>query len=96
MKWLKYIIVYSLTMLLLSAVYSVPVYFLWNWLMPFILKLPVISLTQAWGVSLFFQVLFDLIRRLVRKIIWGKESGGVGAKKDGPTPVSVGAHAGLD
>jgi hypothetical protein len=39
-------------LLILSALLiAVPIYFLWNWLMPGIFGLPIISIYQAWGLS---------------------------------------------
>lgn len=48
--------------LLLIAIFAclmaVPVYFLWNWLMPIIFKLPVLTFWQALGVSALSSCLF--------------------------------------
>ena len=43
---------------LLSVVFSIPVWLLWNWLMPEIFALPEIGLLQAWGLILMTSLLF--------------------------------------
>ncbi len=45
----------ALTCLLLA----VPVYLLWNWLMPSIFGLRQITYLEAWGISLFARLLFE-------------------------------------
>ena len=36
----------------ITVVWAIPVYFLWNWLMPTIFGLPEITLIQSWGLNL--------------------------------------------
>jgi hypothetical protein len=43
---------------LLSVVFAIPVWLLWNWLMPEIFALPEIGLLQAWGLILLSSLLF--------------------------------------
>lgn len=42
----------------LSALFALPVMWLWNGLMPLIFKLPVISYLQAWGLMILSGFLF--------------------------------------
>ena len=42
----------------LALVLSLPVMWLWNWLMPDLFNLPEISWIQAWGISLLSGFLF--------------------------------------
>ena len=43
---------------LLSLLSAVPVFFLWNWLMPAIFGLKIITFWQAWGLCWLFGLLF--------------------------------------
>lgn len=45
-------------MFVLSLILATPVYFLWNWLMPEIFRLPTITLLQALGLTLLTSLLF--------------------------------------
>ncbi len=42
----------------IATIYAIPVYFLWNWLMPIIFELPRITLWQSLGLSLLTGFLF--------------------------------------
>ena len=42
----------------LALIGTIPVYFLWNWLMPPIFGIKVITFFQAWGILALFGVLF--------------------------------------
>lgn len=42
----------------LAALSAIPVYFLWNWLMPYLFGLPVINFWQAFGLSWLCACLF--------------------------------------
>jgi len=42
---------------ILSVIMAFPVKWLWNWLMPEIFGLPVISVLQAWGLSMLSSLL---------------------------------------
>jgi hypothetical protein len=42
---------------ILSVIMAFPVKWLWNWLMPEIFGLPVISVLQAWGMSMLSSLL---------------------------------------
>lgn len=44
--------------LLISLLFSIPVWLLWNWLMPVIFGLKVITIWQAWGISVLSGLLF--------------------------------------
>ena len=37
---------------ILSIIFCIPVYFLWNWVMPIIFGLTKITFWQAWGLTL--------------------------------------------
>lgn len=59
MKWLENIFIGLGVVLaaiiigiILSIILTVPVYFLWNWLMPEIFGLPIITFWKAWGLNL--------------------------------------------
>jgi len=41
-----------------SIIAAIPTYFLWNWLMPAIFGIKVITIWQAWGVNLLAGILF--------------------------------------
>lgn len=41
-----------------TAVLSLPVMLLWDWLMPVLFKLPEITWPQAWGLGLLCSLLF--------------------------------------
>ena len=41
-----------------AFLYTLPVMWLWNWLMPIIFNLPKINIGQAWGLSLLSSLLF--------------------------------------
>lgn len=43
---------------LFGLIAAIPLYFLWNWLMPDIFSLPTISYWQAWGLYLLAAILF--------------------------------------
>ncbi len=47
------IIIFAVVVLL-----TVPVYFLWNWLMPDIFGLPIINFWQAMGINILSSILF--------------------------------------
>ncbi|MDP2695699.1 MAG: hypothetical protein Q8O87_00410 [bacterium] len=42
----------------MSIVAAIPIYFLWNWLMPEIFAIKVITFWQAWGINFLAGVLF--------------------------------------
>lgn len=43
---------------ILGLVLALPLYFLWNWLMPEIFGIKVITYWQAWGIYFFSGMLF--------------------------------------
>ena len=43
---------------IVSIVAAIPTYFLWNWLMPEIFAIKVITFWQMWGVNLLAGILF--------------------------------------
>ncbi len=65
MKWLKNLGLFvksGLSAILIVAVFSViaavPTYYLWNWLMPEIFAIKVITFWQAWGINFLTGILF--------------------------------------
>lgn len=44
---------------LIGIVAAIPIYFLWNWLMPEIFNLKVITFWQAWGIFFLSGILFN-------------------------------------
>lgn len=44
--------------LLLALITTIPVWLLWNWLMPFIFGLPQVTIFQAWGLMVLCGLLF--------------------------------------
>jgi len=41
-----------------SLVAAIPTYFLWNWLMPAIFGIKVVTFWQAWGINFLTGILF--------------------------------------
>lgn len=46
------------TLVLLSLVFAIPTYYLWNWLMPLLFGLKTVTLFQAWGINALTSCLF--------------------------------------
>jgi hypothetical protein len=42
----------------MSMLAAIPIYFLWNWLMPALFGLKSITITQAWGIVILSEILF--------------------------------------
>lgn len=62
MKVIQVMVVGMLTTVLVAAVaalYALLVVVLWNWLMPVIFHLPMITLWQAWGLTFLAGLLFS-------------------------------------
>ena len=49
--WLFFVAVFSL-------IGAIPVYYLWNWLMPDLFHLPVVTFWQSWGLLGLSSILF--------------------------------------
>ena len=47
-----------LAICLLSFIFAIPVWLLWNWLLPTIFGVTKLTLIQAWGMSLLCGLLF--------------------------------------
>ena len=43
---------------IVSLIAAIPTYFLWNWLMPAIFNIKVITFWQAWGLNFLAGILF--------------------------------------
>ena len=52
------IVIYFMFVAVYSVLASVPVFFLWNWLMPDLFGLPTVTFWQALGLSLLCSCLF--------------------------------------
>ena len=57
-KALGYVVIGVFVVIGIAMIYTVPVYFLWNWLMPIIFELPRITFWQSLGLSLLAGFLF--------------------------------------
>lgn len=49
---------YALVFLLLTFLFAIPTYYLWNWLMPEIFGLKTITFIQAFGINMLTGSLF--------------------------------------
>jgi len=65
MNWLQKIamgigigVILLIIFAVVSIVAAIPLYFLWNWLMPAIFGLTTITFWQAWGLSFLSSILF--------------------------------------
>jgi hypothetical protein len=58
MRVLGLAVVFLLTVLVMLVLFSFPVMWLWNWLMPELFKLPMIDAWQAAGIILLIRLLF--------------------------------------
>lgn len=47
--------------LVLPLVFALPIKWLWNWLMPTLFNLPIITWIQSWGLSLLLSLLFPKV-----------------------------------
>lgn len=47
-----------INIVIIGIVLSIPIYFLWNWLMPTIFGLKTITIFQAWGLLIISGMLF--------------------------------------
>lgn len=57
-KWVGVVVVAIIALLALSLLFSIPVWLLWNWLMPMIFGLMKITIWQAWGLLALSSFLF--------------------------------------
>jgi len=51
-------VLFIATLSIVSIIAAIPVYYLWNWLMPELFAIKAITFLQAWGVNLLAGVLF--------------------------------------
>lgn len=58
---LTYFVITIALYLVLSFVFALPVKWLWNWLMPTLFNLPIITWIQSWGLSLLLSLLFSKV-----------------------------------
>jgi len=47
-----------LLMIVTSLIFTIPLYFLWNWIAPLVFGLPKLTLIQTWGLGILFGLLF--------------------------------------
>jgi hypothetical protein len=62
-KGLVYLGLFVLAVVLgtiVSFVLAIPVYFLWNWIMPKLFGLPEVNYLQSWGICLLSGLLFGI------------------------------------
>ena len=52
------VVLAAVTVVVLSALFAIAVYYLWNWLMPGLFGLPAVTLAQAWGLTVLAGFLF--------------------------------------
>lgn len=52
---------------ILSIINAIPIYFLWNWLMPKIFGLITITFWEAWGISFLASSLFKTPKTINNK-----------------------------
>lgn len=50
--------IFIIAMIVIAAIVSLPVYWLWNWLIPVLFHLPEITWIQAWGLMFLSSLLF--------------------------------------
>ena len=63
------ILVALLLVIGISIFFAIPVWLLWNWLMPIIFGVTNVSLVQAWGLTLLCSLLFSRIQFQVTRNI---------------------------
>lgn len=52
------VVLFFATVLLFAVVFTLPVYLLWNWLMPLIFGLKTLTFFQSWGIMFLSGCLF--------------------------------------
>lgn len=57
-KIILYGLLFGIIMICVSLLYTIPTYFLWNWLMPKIFGLPKITMWQSLGLLILTGLLF--------------------------------------
>lgn len=56
--WISTMLVAFTFIWIIVFIYSIPLYFMWNWLVPDIFNLPTITFLQAIGLNILFNILF--------------------------------------
>lgn len=56
--WVSTMLVAFTLIWVVVFIYSIPLYLLWNWLVPDIFNLPTITFLQSIGLNLLFNILF--------------------------------------
>ena len=51
--WIMAILLIGISVTLIAFIIGIPIYFLWNWLMPVLFGLPKITIFQAFGLWIF-------------------------------------------
>ena len=60
-KKLDKVFIRLLSIVIVACLYTFPVMWLWNWLMPLVFRLCKINVWQAWGLSALSNLLFTRI-----------------------------------
>lgn len=56
--WISTMLVAFTFIWIIVFIYSIPLYFMWNWLVPDIFNLPTITFLQSIGLNILFNILF--------------------------------------
>lgn len=56
--WISTMLVAFTFIWIIVFLYSIPLYFLWNWVVPDIFNLPTITFLQAIGLTMLFNITF--------------------------------------
>lgn len=56
--WVSTMLVAFTFIWIVVFIYSIPLYFMWNWLVPDIFNLPTITFLQAIGLNVLFSIMF--------------------------------------
>lgn len=69
MEWFKILLLWVgvgiLTVIIIAIIgliVAIPVYYLWNWIMPQVFAISAITYWQAWGIYLLASILFKSTR----------------------------------
>ncbi len=58
MSFTEYVLITIVMVLVYAVIFTVPTYFVWNWLMPDIFHLKEINIWQAFGIVLLSKMFF--------------------------------------
>lgn len=87
MKWILKIIAGFLLFCLAIVLFGAVTQYLWNWIMPYLFHLPVVSFEMAFGMVILSKILFGGMRmRGGHYGWWGPKAAYWKAKMEGMTP----------